>query len=173
MRDSNYDTGNNGAATTDADKMVYEGEFGAMLALLRNAAGLGQQQLADAVNVDVAVIGDLERGARITKHLNIIACLAAALNVPVTHFLVSEDGPGKHIRMARAQRGISQRQLAKQIGMSQSMLSRIEANNRSLNSLRLIKKLAEAFTVTPMVVVAWLTGATDDPYCPTCGRGES
>src|SRR3984957_20794930 len=56
--------------------------LGAWLRRARVAAGMTQEELADASGVGVRTLGALERGRTRRPHARSIRCLAAALEVP-------------------------------------------------------------------------------------------
>lgn len=62
------------------------GRFGARLRVLREAAGLSQEQLADLAEIHRTYVGSVERGERNLSLLNMYS-LADALGIPVTDLL--------------------------------------------------------------------------------------
>lgn len=65
--------------------------FGTLLRRARIAARLNQQQLADAVGVDISYVSKLENDRLASPAAKTIEAMAAALGVPAAEFLAAAD----------------------------------------------------------------------------------
>lgn len=122
--------------------------IGAKLRRLREQRGLTLNELSQRSGVSLAHISEIERG-RSTASLKTLEKLAAALEVSTSYLLQEDRGEtlGTKVRRLREKMGLTQKELADQIGISHSLIGQIETD-RIQPSLATLSRLAEALGVS-------------------------
>ena len=157
--------------------------LGVLLRDARVAAGKSMKELGDALGVSSGSISSIERGAR-APSLPELEVLAYFLGIPIDHFwqaeIVSDEANpvdkldvsallalrdrtvGAQIRQGRIMRGLNQKELAGQSGVSTGRLSRYE-NGEAPVPLPELEQIAEAlhidiadFTTSSGIVGDWI-----------------
>ncbi|GFN23248.1 helix-turn-helix domain-containing protein [Thermanaeromonas sp. C210] len=123
-------------------------QLGAKLRRLREQKGLTLNELSRKSGVSLAHISEIERG-RSTASLKTLEKLAAALEVSTSSLLQAERGEslGSKLRRLREKMGLTQKELADQVGISHSLIGQIETD-RILPSLTTLHRLSEALGVS-------------------------
>jgi len=122
--------------------------IGARLRRLREQKGLTLHELSQRSGVSLAHISEIERG-RSTASLKTLEKLASALEVSTSYLLQEERSEtlGNKVRRLREKIGLTQKELADQIGISHSLIGQIETD-RIQPSLSTLSRLAEALGVS-------------------------
>ncbi|MBC7343689.1 MAG: helix-turn-helix transcriptional regulator [Clostridia bacterium] len=133
---------------TKKDADAEQDALGAKLRQLRQQKGITLSQLSRQSGVSLAHISEIERG-RGRASLKTLEKLAAVLDVPTSSLLRSqkEDSLGNKLRRLREKMGLTQKQLAEQVGISHSLIGQIETD-RIQPSLSTLSSLAEALGVS-------------------------
>ncbi len=135
-----YFSGDNGNSDKDA--------VGARLRRLREQQGITLSELSRRSGVSLAHISEIER-SRSTASLKTLEKLAAVLEVSTSSLLRSsqEDTLGNKLKRLREKMGLTQKELATQVGISHSLIGQIETD-RIQPSLATLSSLAEALGVS-------------------------
>lgn len=122
--------------------------IGAKLRRLREQKGLTLHELSQRSGVSLAHISEIERG-RSTASLKTLEKLASALEVSTSYLLQEERSEtlGSKVRRLREKMGLTQKELADQVGISHSLIGQIETD-RIQPSLATLSRLAEALGVS-------------------------
>lgn len=122
--------------------------IGAKLRRLREQKGLTLHELSQRSGVSLAHISEIERG-RSTASLKTLEKLALALEVSTSYLLQEErrETLGSKVRRLREKMGLTQKELADQVGISHSLIGQIETD-RIQPSLATLSRLAEALGVS-------------------------
>jgi len=141
--DASYFQEENGTKPEEVDN-----HLGAKLRRLREQKGLTLNELSRKSGVSLAHISEIERG-RSTASLKTLEKLAAALEVSTSSLLQAERGEslGSRLRRLREKMGLTQKELADQVGISHSLIGQIETD-RIQPSLTTLHRLAEALGVS-------------------------
>ncbi|MGI9951735.1 helix-turn-helix transcriptional regulator [Moorellaceae bacterium AZ2] len=141
--DISYFQQENGRPTNEEDNRL-----GAKLRRLREQKGFTLNELSRRSGVSLAHISEIERG-RSTASLKTLEKLAAALEVSTSSLLQAERGEslGSKLRRLREKMGLTQKELADQVGISHSLIGQIETD-RIQPSLSTLHRLAEALGVS-------------------------
>lgn len=121
---------------------------GARLRRLREQKGITLSELSRRSGVSLAHISEIER-SRSTASLKTLEKLAAVLEVSTSSLLRSnrEDSLGGKLKRLREKIGLTQKELAQQVGISHSLIGQIETD-RIQPSLATLSSLAEALGVS-------------------------
>jgi transcriptional regulator with XRE-family HTH domain len=160
--------------------------FGAKLRYIRQRGGLTQKQLAEQLSLaSHAHVANLE-ASRYSPSLGIVTAVARLFNVS-TDYLLRDELPveyqetshrvhwqealvpvefGDQLRLLRKELGISQLELAKQLGISRAFLSNVEGNRKGPN-LDLVVKTAHVFHVTMDYLLFGLNPGTSNTTVST------
>ena len=124
-----------GSADSDRQLII---EFGRRLRVARKRAGLSQAEVATRLGIGQSYVSRVERGAQN------ISLLAGVKFAQVLGYEFSTDfSPpkprardgipfGRHLREAREQAGLSQAEVARRLGMTQSYVSRVERGGQNI-----------------------------------------
>ena len=115
-------------------------EFGRRLREARRRAGLSQAEVATRLGIRQGYVSRVELG---TENITLSACVRFAQAVGCLfspEFTPPEprdsDGGiaefGRHLREAREQAGLSQAEVARRLGMTQSYVSRVERGDQNI-----------------------------------------
>lgn len=121
---------------------------GRRLRELRESKGLTLAELGKRAGVSLAHISEIERG-RSSASLKTLEKLTSVLGVPVSQILRPSEGfsLGEKIRRLRRNLGMSQKELAKRIGLSHSMIGQIETG-KVQPAVATLTRIAEALGVS-------------------------
>lgn len=125
-----------------------ENNVGARLRRLREQKGITLSELSRRSGVSLAHISEIER-SRSTASLKTLEKLAAVLEVTTSSLLRAgqEDTLGNRLKRLREKIGLTQKELAQQVGISHSLIGQIETD-RIQPSLSTLSSLAEALGVS-------------------------
>ena len=115
----------------------------------RKIKGLTQIQLAEKINKSESIIRKYEAN-NVKPNIEMLNKISDALNVSVSELISDENTSqmiGKNVSKYREALSISQRELARRVGMSGQFISKIE-NNLNNPSLETLNKIAEALNVS-------------------------
>lgn len=132
----------------DSSGVADDARLGAKLRRLREQKGLTLNELSRRSGVSLAHISEIERG-RSTASLKTLEKLAAALEVSTSSLLQVKRGEslGSKLRRLREKMGLTQKELADQVGISHSLIGQIETD-RIQPSIATLNRLAEALGVS-------------------------
>ncbi|AKX94426.1 helix-turn-helix domain-containing protein [Neomoorella thermoacetica] len=125
-----------------------DNSVGARLRRLREQKGITLSELSRRSGVSLAHISEIER-SRSTASLKTLEKLAAVLEVSTSSLLRSgqQDSLGAKLKRLREKIGLTQKELAQQVGISHSLIGQIETD-RIQPSLSTLSSLAEALGVS-------------------------
>ncbi|GAF24755.1 helix-turn-helix domain-containing protein [Neomoorella thermoacetica] len=125
-----------------------DNSVGARLRRLREQKGITLSELSRRSGVSLAHISEIER-SRSTASLKTLEKLAAVLEVSTSSLLRSgqQDSLGAKLKRLREKIGLTQKELAQQVGISHSLIGQIETD-RIQPSLATLSSLAEALGVS-------------------------
>lgn len=125
-----------------------DNSVGARLRRLREQKGITLSELSRRSGVSLAHISEIER-SRSTASLKTLEKLAAVLEVSTSSLLRSgqQDSLGAKLKRLREKNGLTQKELAQQVGISHSLIGQIETD-RIQPSLSTLSSLAEALGVS-------------------------
>ncbi|GLI16741.1 transcriptional regulator [Moorella thermoacetica] len=130
-----------------------DNSVGARLRRLREQKGITLSELSRRSGVSLAHISEIER-SRSTASLKTLEKLAAVLEVSTSSLLRSgqQDSLGAKLKRLREKIGLTQKELAQQVGISHSLIGQIETD-RIQPSLSTLSSLAEALGVSTCYVL--------------------
>ncbi|MDN5347204.1 MAG: hypothetical protein PWP65_768 [Clostridia bacterium] len=137
-----------GGEKQDEDKKGGRSSVGERLRRLREQKGITLSELSRRSGVSLAHISEIERG-RSTASLKTLDKLASVLGVTTSSLLrsVNEDPLGSKLRRLREKIGLTQKELAEQVGISHSLIGQIETG-RIQPSISTLSSIAEALGVS-------------------------
>lgn len=126
--------------------------LGERIRLAREERGLTLGQLATRCGLSDSYLSQVERGEA-TPSAQSLRAIAEALDLPLGPFLHDRSLPlGERLRAARESLGISRSELAKQAGISSSMIAQLE-EGEAQPSLGTLQRLARVLGISPCYLI--------------------
>ncbi|GAW91739.1 helix-turn-helix domain-containing protein [Calderihabitans maritimus] len=121
---------------------------------LREEKGLTLVECGRRAGISYTHISEIERG-NTCPSLKTLEKLARVLEVPLTYFLSNGSFAtmGDRIRKLREAQGLTQAKLARQIGISDSLIAQVETG-KAQPSLNTLERLADVLGVSPSYFLA-------------------